>query len=121
MRRRSYIIVFWGIYLVAMLSIYVVIPRFFPSQSGFVDFVPFFFFFPFISLGRNRQNRNGGTATTSDGTSAAERDNTDYGYSSMNDYSEFGLSPRKKNYGPYFIGIGIIAVGIIVLVYFLLH
>jgi hypothetical protein len=121
LRRRSYIIVFWGIYLVAMLSIYVIIPRLFPSQSGFVDFVPFFFFFPFISLGKGRQNQNGGNATTSDGNKLLDRDNTDYSYSNMSDYSEFGLSPRKRNYGPYYIGIGIIAVGIIVLLYFFLH
>jgi len=121
LRRRSYIIVFWGIYLVAMLSIYVIIPKLFPSQAGDVDFVPFFFFFPFISLGRSRQNQNGGAAATVDGNKSADRDNSDYGYSNIDDYSEFGLSPRKKNYGPYYIGMAIMAVGIIILIYFLFH
>ncbi|WP_393971422.1 hypothetical protein OXIME_001698 [Oxyplasma meridianum] len=119
MRKRSYIILFWGIYLVAMLSIYVIIPRVFPSQDGVVDFVPFFFFFPFISLGRNRSNQNGGAAATLDGGKATEKDRSDYEYSNINDYSEFGMSPRKKSYLLYYIGIGIIAVGIILLIYFL--
>ncbi|MCL4341859.1 MAG: hypothetical protein M1431_07180 [Candidatus Thermoplasmatota archaeon] len=118
MRRRTYIIVFWGIYLVAMLSIYVIIPRLFPSQGRFVDFVPFFFFFPFISLGRNRQNQNGGSAATADGSKNGDNDKNQHSYSSINDYSEFGLSPRKRNLIPYYIGAVIIATGIAALVYF---
>ncbi|MHB1471129.1 MAG: hypothetical protein ACYCSA_03765 [Thermoplasmataceae archaeon] len=118
MKRRSYLLVFWGIYLVAMLSIYVIIPRLFPSQSGIVSFVPFFFFFPFMSLGRRRQAQNGGAATASSGSKNEDNDKNQHGYSSINDYSEFGLSPRRRNLIPYYIGAAILSMGIAALVYF---
>lgn len=121
MRRRSYLFIFWGIYLVVILSIDIIIPRLFPSHSGIVDFIPFFFFFPFVSLGRRRQSQNGGASPSSTGSNPHEGDQDSYVNSNMNDYSDFGLSPRKRSYMPYYIGIGIFIIGIVALLYFYLH
>lgn len=112
-RRRigSYV---WIVYIAIWISMIFVVPRFFPSFSGYGYFLPFFFFFPFF---RRRGRRTSPKPTTTTGEQKSNQDSTDsYADSMLADVNQ--ATPYSiRNYAMYAIGAAIIIIGVI-LIYF---
>ncbi|MGC8609388.1 MAG: hypothetical protein ACP5UV_05920 [Thermoplasmata archaeon] len=107
-----------AMYLAIFVAIDILIPTFLPKYTNDVDFIPFFFFFPFFMFGRrswHTSDRNGNPSPADDDKKGSEENQSAYNYE---DYDEYGIIKRRNDTRIlYLIGAVLIAIAVIIIIF----